>query len=156
MIYVDTPRIAWRRSVTFPQFFGTTLLLGAAGAACVFGWTMASSESASAAAWAAMIIRTTLFGWEARHFWRSSEDSQNPGSPAPLLAWRFLKPVIAARIAFFVVSTFFGLLGIATSGRSALCFATIAFVSTFSSQMIERYCFFVTAAAPRMPGGVIQ
>jgi formate dehydrogenase iron-sulfur subunit len=153
MIYVDTPRISWTRAFTFPRFFGTTLLLGAAGAACVLGWTTGSKESVRVAGWAATAIRTALFGWEAQLLLRSLDVPSKPSHSAALLAWQFLKPVFVARIALFVASTCFGLLGIFMSGRTAICFATIAFVATFSSQIIERYCFFVTAAAPRMPGG---
>jgi len=153
MIYVDTPRTSWIWSLTFPRFFGTTVLLGAAGAACTLGWADPLSNTVLAAAWAATAIRTALFVWEAQLLLRPFDPRSNPRYSAALLAWQCLKPVIVARIALFVVSTCFGLLGIVMSGSLAVCFATIAFVSTFSSQIIERYCFFVNAAAPRMPGG---
>jgi hypothetical protein len=50
-------------------------------------------------------------------------------------------------MALFVVSTAFGLFAIFNAGPMAVGCATISLLSTFSSQVIERY-FFFTASFP--------
>ena len=138
MVYVDTRRPVWRWQQTFPEFFGTTLLLGVTGAATIFAWVSffqdaeLMGKSVQATAWAALIVRTVLFLWERRR--------KPIGTLAP------------AGIALFFMSTAFGLTAMYAIGLASASLATLSFLSTFGSQIIRRYCFFVTAAAPKMPG----
>jgi hypothetical protein len=59
---------------------------------------------------------------------------------------------IRARRVLFVGSTAFGLLGIMNPGWVGAIFATLSLLTTFGSQVIERYLYFTTVVAYRMPG----
>lgn len=136
MIYIDTRRPAWTWRQTLPKFFGATLLLGATGAAALLQWSYARfggiglAEGARAAAWIALFLRAALFLSEMQGFERS-----------------LLIPV-----GLFCLSTFFALLSLANPGSMTTWAAAMAFLSTFSSQIFERYRFFVTSSGPKLPG----
>ena len=139
MIYIDTRRPFWRPGGTFPRFFGTALVLGASGAAVILGLAGDAGneglrQAAQTNAWIAVAVRTILFVWESQASWREAKiaphDSKSPNFVRSLL--------------FFGASVF-GLLGIFVSGPAATWFATMAFLATFASRLIERYDFFVAA-----------
>ena len=159
MIYIDTRRAFWGAPLVFTKFFGTALLLGAAGCAAALGWQQALTgaavaDAARTFAIAATIIRTALFGWEAMNLHHGLADPKEPAHRSMLTIWKLCRPHLVARAALFVSSTLFGVLAIMQGGLSAAIFATISFALTFASQAIERYFFFAAVVAPRMPGGV--
>jgi DMSO reductase anchor subunit len=152
MIYVDTRRLFWSREQVFTKFFGTSLLLGAAGAAMLLAWSESFAELTRTFAIAATIIRTALFGWEFQTFyaaWRNENDSTHRSA---LTMWQLLRPLVIVRVALFFVSTAFGVLAISHTGSLAAFCATLSFGFTALSQLIERYLFFTAVVAPRMPG----
>jgi formate dehydrogenase iron-sulfur subunit len=157
MIYIDTRRPFWRASSTIPKFFGTALLLAATDIAALLaspGLARPGITSvAHAATWTALLVRTLLFIWEASLFARGLQRPETPDASA-LLTWRYLRPVIYSRTALFVIATGCGWIALTSPGVAAANGAVIAFVATFASQWLERYCFFRTVVAPRMPGGV--
>jgi formate dehydrogenase iron-sulfur subunit len=153
MVYVDTQRPFWRARITFGNFLGTTLLLGATFGAVIFGW-LGNFAVAQPCALAALFIRTALFLWR-RLEWRNARRA--PASPIHLNA-RVIGELLAwtqrANAALFVASTVFGLLAIADVAGLAAVWASAAAATTFSSEIIARYVFFTASAAKRMPGGV--
>lgn len=153
MVYVDTQRPFWCARITFGNFFGTTLLLGATFGAVIFGW-LGNFSVAQPCALAALFIRTTLFLWR-RLEWRAARRDIN--SPIHLNA-RVIGELLAwtqrANAALFLASTVFGLLAIADVTGLAAWWANAAAATTFSSEIIARYVFFTASAAKRMPGGV--
>jgi DMSO reductase anchor subunit len=152
MVYVDTKRPLWCARITFGNFFGTTLLLGATFAAVVFGW-MGRFNLAQPFAVAALIIRTVLFVW--RRF-EIHAALRNPASPIHLntRVIRELIPwTVLSRTQLFIASTIFGLMAIANVAQLAPAWASLAALTTFSSEIIGRYVFFAAGAAKRMPGG---
>jgi formate dehydrogenase iron-sulfur subunit len=160
MIYVDTRRVYWSSELTFTKFFGTALLLGSAGTAAVLAWTGALSQAplTSAAvtfAIVATVIRTALAGWEFFNLRHSLGDPQHPNHRTALILWKLLRPLVFARAALFVGSTTFGLAAIAHGGLFTAICATVSFLLTFTSQIIERYFFFTAVVAPRMPGPLV-
>jgi Fe-S-cluster-containing dehydrogenase component/DMSO reductase anchor subunit len=159
MIYVDTHRPFWRASSTFIRFFGTMLLLGAAGTATILAWNISGGGlglgfAARAAAWTAILVRAALFLWETWALLQSVTDPRSVNHRSGLILWRRLKPVLVSRAALFTLSTLFGLLALSDKSPGFAWLATISVAATFGSQLIERYCFFVAVAAPRMPGGL--
>jgi Fe-S-cluster-containing dehydrogenase component/DMSO reductase anchor subunit len=152
MIYVDTRRVFWNHQLVFTKFFGTSFLLGAAGAAALLAWS--GSELARTFAFAATIIRTALFGWEFQTFRTAWRDENDPTHRSALIMWTLLRPLLVSRVALFFVSTAFGLLAISLTGWFAAFCATLSFGFTALSQLIERYLFFTAVVAPRMPGPV--
>ena len=149
MIYADTRRPAWGPSIVFPRFFGTTILLGATAGAALAGWF--ASQYAALLATAATLIRTALFIFDSTIFWRALDDPTSAVHRAALTAANLAGPILSARASLFVISTFFSLLAIFSASP---LFGLIACVSTFASQVLERWLFFTTVAAPKMPGGV--
>jgi Fe-S-cluster-containing dehydrogenase component/DMSO reductase anchor subunit len=141
MIYVDTRRDFWSARLTFPKFFGTALLLGTTTASAVLSLFHTAGDAVRVSAIAAMIIRASLFYWEA----------QNVVGASQRIVARFLPWLPGTRVALFVVSSLAGFAAIVFTHPVA---AVLAFASTFASQVLERYCFFAACPTPRMPGGV--
>jgi DMSO reductase anchor subunit len=142
MIYVDTRRPFWAASLTFPRFYGATLLLGSSAAASILGLLALTGGTeiilaAHVAAWSAMAIRMLLFVWESNLRFASQLRSINRFNLLKIL---------------FVLSTAFSLLAIFSSASAAAGFASLSLISTLSSQILERYFFFTSSTAPRMPG----
>jgi hypothetical protein len=135
MIYVDTHRDFWRARLTIPKFFGTALLLGTTTAAAVLSVFHVASDAARISAIAAMIIRTMLFAWEA----------QSVDAASARIVTRFRQWLPGTRLAFFVLSSIAGFAAIALPHPVA---AVLALVSTFASQVLERYCFFRRLSHP--------
>jgi Fe-S-cluster-containing dehydrogenase component/DMSO reductase anchor subunit len=143
MIYVDTRRRSWAASVTFPRFFGATLLLGSAAAACILSGLARNDlpEIRSVARFAtvsATAIRIILFFWEKRIGFHKSFNLFNSVN------------------LLFAFSTISGALAIFASGVTMVTGAYLLFFSTLASQIIERYFFFTNSIAPRMPGTAAQ
>jgi formate dehydrogenase iron-sulfur subunit len=150
MIYVDTRRPFWAGSVTFPKFFGTTLLLGASGAAAMLA--IAASPAAVAMLTFATIIRLALFTWESIGFVHAARNRSAANHRPALKMWRLQRPLLLLRLSLFALTM---MLAVATAlNGSHPLFATVSFAANLLSQFIERYSFFTTVEAPRMPGVV--
>lgn len=159
MIYVDTRRAFWSRELTFIKFFGTALLLGSAGTAAILGWTtvltgVPAAGPAPVFAIVATLICTALAGWEFQNLRRALRDESDANHRPALVIWKLLRPLVVARGGLFAGSTLFGILAITGTGWFGAIGATLAFLLTLGSQVIERYCFFTAVVAPRMPGGI--
>lgn len=159
MIYIDTRRAFWSAESVSIKFFGTALLIGAAGCAVVLGWQNALTgapvaEAARNFAIVATIIRTALFGRDFTNLHRGLSNIADPNHRSILTVWTLCRPLVFARGALFAGSTLFGVLGLTHGGLPAAICATLSFVLTFASQTIERYFFFTAVVAPRMPGGI--
>jgi DMSO reductase anchor subunit len=157
MIYVDTHRPFWRGDLTFPKFFGTTLLLGSAAIAAILTWIDAQAESplveaAQTFAIVATLIRTALAGWECQNLRSSLSDPNHPTHRSAQIIWKLQRPLVLTRGLLFVGATTSGLLAITSNGLPAAIAATLSFLLTLTSQVIERYFFFTAVVAPRMPG----
>jgi Fe-S-cluster-containing dehydrogenase component/DMSO reductase anchor subunit len=160
MIYVDTHRPFWSRSQTFTKFFGTTLLLGAAGTATVLSWMAVVTHgpgggTGTTMAVLATFMRAVLFGWEFHDTRAALLDETAANYRSALTAWQLRRPLVLARLGLFVLATLAGVLGIGVSGTTGAVSATLAFALTLLAQFIERYFFFTTVIAPRMPGPLI-
>lgn len=150
MIYVDTCRSAWAARIVFPKFFGTLLLLGITGGAALAPWI--EPAVAPILGGFGTIIRTLLFCWERTLLQDAVGDPLSPRHRSALIALRLRKSTVRARGILFVISTSFALLALANWQGSGAAFGVTAFASTLASQILDRYLFFVTANAPRMPG----
>jgi DMSO reductase anchor subunit len=153
MIYVDTRRAFWSHELVFTKFFGTSVLLGSAGAAAILAW---QGAPASAMAWGglALIIRAALFGWDFQGSLRALRNPDHPTHRSALVLWKRLRPVAVGRILLFGAATACGLAAIANVGGRMATFAFLTFALTLFAQTLERYCFFTTVVAPRMPGAL--
>lgn len=141
MIYVTTRRALWSPRHSFGRFFGATFLLGATSSAIVLG---------PVAVWVATILRAVLFAGESVSFLRTLRDL----TAATHLSTRTLRERLAwlpaTRLVLFATSTALSGGAILTAGWP---WAAGAFLTTLASQVLERYAFFTTVRAPKMPGG---
>lgn len=161
MIYVDTRRPFWSASLTFPKFFGTTLLLGSAASAAVLCWAKVAGFGMSVAPLArgASLLAFTLGVfytlWEIFFFRHGLRDTTAPSHRSARTIWLLLRPQIWLRAGLIAAATLVGgaALLLAAGPLQAVC-ATLFFALTFGSGIIERYCFFTASDAPRMPGGI--
>jgi Fe-S-cluster-containing dehydrogenase component/DMSO reductase anchor subunit len=154
MIYVDTRRAFWSRELTFTKFFGTTLVLGSAGTAAVLCWC-GPAEAIRASAWIAAVARTALFGWEFQNMRRALRHTDDPNHRSALVMWRLQRPLLFVRVLLFAAASATGVIAITAHGFVGAAFATLAFLLTTASQVIERYVFFTAVIAPRMPGPLV-
>lgn len=146
MIYIDTRRAFWNQALTFPKFYGSVVLLGGTAASAVL-----SGASASTFATAALAVRAALFVWESRVAATAASDRDHPAHGAVQAMGKFLPWIPTARRSLFLLATAAASVGIVSEYRAA---AVMALGLTFAAQLMERFCFFATCPAPRMPGGV--
>ncbi|MDP9291270.1 MAG: dimethyl sulfoxide reductase anchor subunit, partial [Verrucomicrobiota bacterium] len=144
MIYVDTRRPFWSASGTFPKFFGTLLLLGVACAAVVLSW-LASVHSSSHflarnSSVCALLIGIAYAAWEILFFRHSLRDPAAPAHRSARTIWFLLRPQFGIRAALIAIATFVGIFAATASGPAQAISATLFFVLTFGSAIIERYC----------------
>jgi Fe-S-cluster-containing dehydrogenase component/DMSO reductase anchor subunit len=158
MIYVDTRRPFWRASVTFPKFFGTTLLLGAAGSATVLSCMSAANSVpfsvARTACIAGLIFSVLHTAWEEFFFHNSLRDPRAPTHRSARTIWKFLPLQLRLRALLIAAAAPAGAIAIFAPGSAQALGATAYFLFTFGSAVVERYCFFAASDAPRMPGGI--
>jgi DMSO reductase anchor subunit len=159
MIYVDTRRALWSAAQCFGRFYGATFLLGATAAAVVLGCAdrllpIDLARAVCAAAVTATAIRTALFGWELSSFLLTLRNTAAPAHLSARTVHQLLPWLVPGRLGLFAASTTFSALAIFDVSHLALPWAGIAFVTTFTSQILERFIFFAAVRAPKMPGGI--
>ncbi|MGB8352548.1 MAG: DmsC/YnfH family molybdoenzyme membrane anchor subunit [Chthoniobacteraceae bacterium] len=155
MIYIDTRRIYWRGGLTFVKFFGTAVLLGAAGISMVIAWTGFFTGGdmqypARVFMLAALVFRVALFARESAGFRQALLNPRDLDHRSSLTIWKLRRPLITALCALFAGSLFFGMLAI--TGTGVAVSSALFFLLTLGSQIIERYFFFTAVVAYRMPG----
>ena len=158
MVYVDTRRPAWTGPITFTRFFGTTLLLGTSGAAVIFAGTTLFNESPnwvgkvhSAGAFIVLLQLGLLF-WEIARLVRALLRPLSANYRSARCAWQLCRWTLLLRVILTLVSVGCVFTAASSSGIFWLCTAVTAFLATFGAQLLERYLFFVTVDAPKMPG----
>ena len=151
MIYVVTRRPFWNAPMTFGKFFGTTLLLGGAGALLLTrpalpGFTLA------------VILGTAIKLAAENRIFRFLVDEQSPhltalNKSALLLAGQFglLSRVRAlCAVAGGIALPALMIIGIGSAFQTAP--AAAAFALCLAGELIERHLFFVAEVAPKLPG----
>ena len=147
MIYHDThrPLWHWRRSV--PLFFGTTVMLGATGAA-IFQ---------SSPALPVLVIVATLLklAWEISVLRHSTDRELTPLKKTALLVTGRFQYVTMLRLSCAMLG------GLCLPLLLTMHFvplpqllAIAAFTLLLTGELLERFLFFTTVAAPKMPGGL--
>jgi DMSO reductase anchor subunit/NAD-dependent dihydropyrimidine dehydrogenase PreA subunit len=158
MIYIDTRRAFWDAESVATKFFGSALVLGAAGCAAVHAWQHvlagAGLDAARIFLIVAAVVRAGLFGWEAMDLQRNLADPEGANHRSALTMWKLGHTLLVVRGVLLAAAMVLGVVAICTGGVSAAIYASLSFALTFATQMIERYFFFTAVIAPRMPGGV--
>lgn len=150
MIYIDTRRPFWRSGLTFPRFYGATFTLGAAATTVIL--SMVSPEVAAIAAWTTVAILAVTFAWEMSRHSDAINNSDDPAYDSARTLDRLLPRVIPVRGLLFLASSA-ALILAATTGAS-LMLSGLALAWLLTAQILERFVFFTTVIAPRMPRGI--
>ena len=151
MIYVDTRRPFWNAPMTFGKFFGTTLLLGGAGA------LLLRTPVLPVIALAAIVLGMVLKLASENRVFRFLVDEQSPhlnalNKTALLLTGRFGR-VSRVRVACVVAGGMVLPSVILLGGASGPALPVVALLLCVVGELIERHLFFVAEVAPKMPGG---
>ena len=171
MIYQHTRRPLWNGPATAARFLLTTALLGISTtiAASVSGASPASSPTIRLAAtpfinllFTALAVTSCLkLAFEAslfRHLWSKHHTPLKrsalllTGDLASQSKWRFVLG-LAGGIALPALWVAQGRPGIANDAVS-LAICAIQFCLLLAGELLERYLFFTSVVAPRMPGGL--
>ena len=147
MIYHDThrPLWHWRRSVLL--FFGTTVILGAAGAAI-----LQSSPVLPAIVIVAMLLKLTGEISVLRH---GTDHELTPLKKTALLVTGKFQHLTMVRLACAMLGGIcLPLLLSMHFAPAPKLLAIVAFALLLAGELLERFLFFTTVAAPKMPGGL--
>ncbi len=150
MIYVDTQRPAWRAAIVFPRFIGTAALLGLFGSTVIsaaFSSTQTTSLALGAALLSAFLLVCEVC--QRRH---ALQDKSSSLHRSVRIERQLLNRVRQAQIGLSGAAI--GLLILVAASRFSLAGSLAAFLAMLVSQVLDRYSFFTTCPAPRMPGGV--
>jgi DMSO reductase anchor subunit len=149
MIYIDTRRPFWRTSLTLPRFFGATLTLGAGATTVVFASVLPSAVAP--AAWVCLAFLVITFAWEMSRHSASLNDSADPTHDSARTLERLLPWWIPIRGCLFIASS--AILILTGTSDAPLPFAIAALAFLLIAQVLERFAYFTTVIAPRMPRG---
>jgi len=147
MIYHDTQRPLWHWRRSVPLFFGTSVILGAAGAAMI--------QPSSTLAGIVIISALLKLALEISVLRHSTDLELTPLKKTALLITGKFQPLTMIRL----VCVMLGGLGLPllltmhfTPAPKMLAIA--AFALLLAGELLERFLFFTTVAAPKMPGGL--
>jgi DMSO reductase anchor subunit len=147
MIYHDTHRPLWRLRRSLPIFFGTVVALGAAGAA-IF---RPSPELLMITALAA----TTKLVFEVLTLRHVTDRALTPlKKTALLVTGKFQHAAFAHLFCLVLGGIGLPLLLATNTFSSTTLVAALAFAVLLIGEFLERFLFFTTVVAPKMPGGV--
>ena len=146
MIYHDTRRPLWNWRRSLPLFFGTTLILGAAGAE-IFHHSAMLVAAIIIAAFGKLLVEVLAL----RHI---TSRSLTPLKRTALLVTGKFQLVAFARL----LCTMLGGIGLPLALALHLVphplAAMLAFALLLLGELIERFLFFTAVVAPKMPGGL--
>ena len=148
MVYIDTRRPCWKARRTHVKFFGTALLLGSAAMAALLALSGAPAEPVIAFTAAAAAIRTVLFITERRDRQRDLADARSDCHRSARILKEKLGDLLQVRAILFWIATASSVM-LLTEPPVAVA---VTLLTTFGSQLLERRLFFLSGAAPRMPG----
>ena len=151
MIYIDTHRALWRAAMAFPRFYGATFALGAVATTVVASW-LALPAAVRATSAVTLAINSMAFAWEMSRFSDALSDSDDPTHWSAQTLHQLLPWFVPVRGLLFIASS--SLLFVTISGAAPAFCATAAGVLMLTAQTLERFGFFTTVIAPRMPRGI--
>jgi DMSO reductase anchor subunit len=148
MVYVDTPRAFWNGRQTAPRFFGTAMLLGAAGMAALNPDFLLAYMLISVLALLKFAHEIQIF----RHLAAKADDPLRRS--ALLMSKELLKATVFRFLTLLAGGVFLVQFCLAHSQTQPRWLPWAMFFVLFTSETAERYLFFRAVAQPKMPGGV--
>jgi Fe-S-cluster-containing dehydrogenase component/DMSO reductase anchor subunit len=149
MIYVDTHRSFWRSSRTFPRFYLATMALGAGATSVILSWLSAPIHLTAALT---LVFGGTAFAWEMSRFSDSFLSEDDPDHHSARTIHKLLPWFIPTRSTLFIAWA--ALLAGSYSVVNPAYLVTGAFSVQLIGQVMERYAFFSSVVALRMPRGI--
>lgn len=147
MIYADTPRVAWRWSLTGPRFFGSAVIAGAATALALGQWTEVSAG--------ALVVATLLkLAGELRAIGPIEADDDAPITPALTTARLLggpLRVVFGLRVTMALLGSALAPIAI-VAGVLPPAAAAGVWVLAMAGEFVDRCLFFRAADPSKMPG----
>jgi DMSO reductase anchor subunit len=153
MIYVDTRRPFWGLALTVPKFYGGAFLLGSIASALIFAAT-GKMQATAVAVGVALGTRVVLFLADVLTRINPLEHQSVAVRRATRTVERHLPWVPETCSSLFTTFLLACAVAIVTPRPMAIVAMVVMVVTALSSMLIERFCFFATCPAPRMPGGV--
>lgn len=154
MIYVDTRRPYWSAANTFPKFFGSTLALGLASASTVSVWSPSFGRVTAGLCSVAVFASAAYVVWDVFAFRRALRNPLAPAHRSAATIAKLLCGVRRIQMAFASIALLAGGLSLFVTGTPRATGCTVFALFAFGAAVLERYCFFTAADAPRMPGGI--
>lgn len=147
MIYHDTQRPLWRWKRSLSLFFGTTAILGAAGTVTL--------QSSSTLLTTIVIAVVAKLGIEIFTLHHGTDRPLTPLKKSALLVTGQFRNVALARILCAVAGGIGMPVVLMTNvSHSWPTAAVFMFVLLLTAELIERFLFFATVTAPKMPGNI--
>ncbi len=147
MIYHDTRRPLWHWRRSGLLFFGTACTLGAAGAAVLL-----PAPALFATVIAATLLKLVVEISVLRH---GTDRALTPLKKTALLITNGFQEVTMIRLACAMLGgVCMPLLLLMNLSSKPALFAALGFTLLLAGELMERFLYFTTVAAPKMPGGV--
>jgi formate dehydrogenase iron-sulfur subunit len=154
MIYIDTQRPFWAWSQVLPKFFGTIIVSGLMGGALLTAGHQPAVAFSARLLTAGVVTFTLLAFWELAGSLYALHRKQHPFRASSKIVWFRLPHLAYLRITSAALAVALGLLVNRFPAGFQFCL-TLSICALFLVWILgERYIFFVSAVAPRMPGGV--
>jgi formate dehydrogenase iron-sulfur subunit len=163
MIYHDTRRDFWRLAWTAGKFFGTTLLLGAAGTLLIVSSAASVVVPGFVAVLFVLIVLSSLIklAVELRVLRHLPDDDFSPLHKTALLLtarfgwWHRVRISCAVMGALFLPTLLaLSVCVSAVSPRGLIVQASLLFALCLVGELIERQLFFLTVQPAKMPGAI--
>jgi Fe-S-cluster-containing dehydrogenase component/DMSO reductase anchor subunit len=161
MVYHDTRRDFWRLAWTAGKFFGTALLLGAAGTLLIVFSCAPATAPSSVTPLVALIVLAGVFKLAVEHrvLRHVSADDFSPLHKTALLLTERFGRWNRVRISCIVVGALFlpilfALEGFAPSPGGLTAQASLLFALCLAGELIERQLFFLAVQPAKMPGAI--
>jgi Fe-S-cluster-containing dehydrogenase component/DMSO reductase anchor subunit len=148
MIYHDTKRIFWNIKFSGLRFFGTTALFA------FVAYSFFIDPTSPIGPICLIITATIKFGLEASLFKHLKDHDTNPLKKTALISQRIFPKTSLARFGFLLLG---GIMLPTFALINMDAYLTIISMSTFFlviGELVERYLFFTTVSAPKMPGNI--
>jgi hypothetical protein len=154
MIYIDTQRPFWAWTQVLPKFFGSVVATGLMGAALLTVDHKELVPLSTSLLTAGLITFLFLAVWELAGSLYALHRKQHPLRVSSKIIWFRLPHLAYLRVTCAALAAALSLLVNRLSAGSQFWLTLSVCALLFGWILGERYIFFVSAVAPRMPGGV--
>jgi Fe-S-cluster-containing dehydrogenase component/DMSO reductase anchor subunit len=164
MVYIDTGRPLWRARITFGNFFGSTLLLGAMLGAAAVEWLAVMTSSNRIAfgagpqgthgmALAAILASVLVLAWRVFELRRALAAAKSPVHWNGRVIADLLDGPRRRVVALSLISLTAAITALAGQGAEPAGWLTLAAAAAVTAELMSRRIYFRAGGGRRMPGG---